>query len=61
MSDEEVWLTTDEVSARLKIEKKTLAAWASEGKGPPFARMGRYRRYPMKGLLAWEEQILGEA
>ncbi|NKY33822.1 helix-turn-helix domain-containing protein [Nocardia speluncae] len=52
------WLSTEEVSRRLKIPEKTLANWASLGKGPRFARMGRYRRYRFSDLLAWEEAQL---
>ncbi|MFC3966511.1 helix-turn-helix domain-containing protein [Nocardia jiangsuensis] len=52
------WLSTEEVSQRLKIPEKTLANWASLGKGPRFARMGRYRRYRFSDLLAWEEAQL---
>ncbi|MEV0538394.1 helix-turn-helix domain-containing protein [Nocardia salmonicida] len=49
------WFSTQEVSQRLQIPEKTLANWASLGKGPRFARMGRYRRYRFSDLLAWEE------
>ncbi|WP_280272629.1 helix-turn-helix domain-containing protein [Nocardia wallacei] len=52
------WLSTKEVSRRLKIPEKTLANWASLGKGPRFARMGRYRRYRLSDLIAWEEAQL---
>ncbi|MET8779456.1 helix-turn-helix domain-containing protein [Nocardia sp. NPDC004654] len=52
------WLTTEEVSKRLKIPEKTLANWASLGKGPRYARMGRYRRYRLSDLILWEESQL---
>ncbi|WP_433762113.1 helix-turn-helix domain-containing protein [Nocardia sp. CA-135398] len=52
------WLSTEEVSRRLKIPEKTLANWASLGKGPRFARMGRYRRYRLSDLIIWEEAQL---
>ncbi|WP_406274575.1 helix-turn-helix domain-containing protein [Nocardia sp. NBC_00881] len=57
-ASDEVWLSTREVSERLKIPLKTLASWASAGRGPRFARMGRYRRYRVTDLIAWEEQQL---
>ncbi|MEU1209438.1 helix-turn-helix domain-containing protein [Nocardia sp. NPDC005825] len=60
MADDEVWLSTDEVAARLKIPKKTLASWAGAGRGPRFARMGRYRRYRLSDLLSWEKSKLDE-
>ncbi|WP_083898306.1 helix-turn-helix domain-containing protein [Nocardia vinacea] len=52
------WLSTEEVSKRLKIPEKTLANWASLGKGPRYARMGRYRRYRFSDLIDWEEAQL---
>jgi DNA-binding transcriptional MerR regulator len=52
------WLSTDEVARRLKIPPKTLSNWASLGKGPRFARIGRFRRYRMADLIAWEEALL---
>ncbi|WP_433679215.1 helix-turn-helix domain-containing protein [Nocardia sp. CA-119907] len=58
MSGDEVWLSSLEVSQRLKIPLKTLASWASAGRGPRFARMGRYRRYRLTDLLAWEQEQL---
>jgi excisionase family DNA binding protein len=58
MDSDDSWLSTDDVAERLKIPKKTLAAWASAGRGPRFARMGRYRRYRLSDLLAWEREQL---
>ncbi|MFF0499743.1 helix-turn-helix domain-containing protein [Nocardia aobensis] len=58
MTEDDVWLTTDEVAARLKIPKKTLAVWASLGRGPRYVRMGRYRRYRVVDLVAWEQTQL---
>ncbi|WP_236565692.1 MULTISPECIES: helix-turn-helix domain-containing protein [Nocardia] len=57
-SGDEIWLSTEEVARRLKIPKKTLSAWAAAGRGPRFARMGRYRRYRVSDVVAWEEQQL---
>ncbi|MFJ1460919.1 helix-turn-helix domain-containing protein [Nocardia sp. N2S4-5] len=53
-----MWLSTDELAARLKIPAKTLAVWASAGRGPRYARIGRYRRYWLSDLLAWEQEQL---
>lgn len=52
------WLSTIEVATRLKIPPKTLANWASAGKGPRFAKIGRYRRYHIDDLTAWEQAML---
>ncbi|WP_324615691.1 helix-turn-helix domain-containing protein [Nocardia asteroides] len=56
--DDETWLSTAELAARLNIPIKTLAAWASAGTGPRFARMGRYRRYRLGDIRDWEAQRL---
>ncbi|MBY8860833.1 helix-turn-helix domain-containing protein [Nocardia sp. CA2R105] len=52
------WLTTEEVAQRLRVPPKTLANWASLGKGPRFARIGRFRRYKLSDLMAWERTLL---
>ncbi|MVU77095.1 helix-turn-helix domain-containing protein [Nocardia sp. ET3-3] len=51
------WMSTEEVAERLKIPPKTLANWASLGKGPRFAKIGRFRRYKLSDLLAWEQAL----
>ncbi|MFE9580569.1 helix-turn-helix domain-containing protein [Nocardia sp. NPDC006044] len=51
-----MWLSTDEVAARLKIPKKTLAVWASTKRGPRYARIGRHRRYRLDDLVLWEQE-----
>ncbi|NKY86565.1 helix-turn-helix transcriptional regulator [Nocardia veterana] len=61
MTADEVWLTTDEVAARLKIPKKTLAVWASLDRGPRYVRMGKYRRYRLQDVVAWEQEQLDDA
>ncbi|MEU7633822.1 hypothetical protein AB0C34_28235 [Nocardia sp. NPDC049220] len=37
---------------------KTLAVWASAGRGPRYARIGRSRRYRLSDLLEWEQRQL---
>lgn len=61
MNPDDVWLSTDELAARLKIPKKTLAVWASAGRGPRYARIGRYRRYRLTDLLLWEQDQLDKS
>ncbi|MEU2031199.1 helix-turn-helix domain-containing protein [Nocardia amamiensis] len=55
---DEVWLSSRDVADRLKIPLKTLASWAAAGRGPRYARMGRYRRYRLSDLLVWEQEQL---
>ncbi|WP_406272294.1 helix-turn-helix domain-containing protein [Nocardia sp. NBC_00881] len=61
MNSDDVWLSTEELAARLKIPKKTLAVWASAGRGPRYARIGRYRRYRLSDLLLWEQDQLDKS
>jgi len=50
-----IYLRRAEVATRLKIEPKTLANWALEGKGPPVVRLGGHLvRYELGALIAWE-------
>ena len=50
------WLTRPEVAGRLKIPAKTLAEWASQKKGPPFTKIGRWARYRLSDVIAWEQR-----
>ena len=57
-----VWLTRQELSDREKIPVATLAQWASQGKGPQYARFGRHCRYRLADVIAWEQdQFVGGA
>ena len=49
-----VWLTRPEVAERLRVPVKTLAQWAHQGDGPRYARFGKYTRYRLADLMAWE-------
>ncbi len=40
------------------IQKGTLSNWRSQGKGPPFVKMGSRVLYPIAKLEAWEEKRL---
>ncbi|MBF6233776.1 helix-turn-helix domain-containing protein [Nocardia farcinica] len=62
MVENDHWLSREEVAARLKIPTKTLTQWAWQGKGPRFAKIGRFARYRLADLEAWEnEQFTGAA
>lgn len=59
---ENYWLSRDEVARRLKVPTKTLAQWATQKKGPRFAKIGRFARYRLADVEAWEsEQFVGDA
>jgi hypothetical protein len=57
---EDTWLTRPEVAAREKLPVATLAQWASQGRGPRYARFGRHARYRLSDLIAWENQQFGD-
>ena len=52
-SPEDYWLTRPEVGERLRVPDKTLAQWASQGKGPKYARFGRHCRYRLSDVISW--------
>lgn len=58
---ESYWLTRQEVADRLKVPAKTLAQWASQGKGPQFAKIGRFARYKTSDVIDWENAQFGGA
>ncbi|YCU36205.1 helix-turn-helix transcriptional regulator [Mycobacteroides abscessus] len=59
---EDCWLTRPEVSERMKVPKKTLAQWASQGKGPRYHKFGGHVRYRLSDVIAWEtSQLVGGA
>lgn len=53
-TSEDYWLTRPEVGERLKVPVKTLAQWASQGKGPRYHVFGRHARYRLSDCVAWE-------
>lgn len=55
---EDRWLTREELAERLSIPVKTLAQWAYQGKGPRYARFGKYARYRLSEVTAWEDEQL---
>ena len=57
-STEDNWLTRPEVAERLRVPEKTIAQWASQGKGPRYRRFGRHCRYLLSDCIAWENAQL---
>ena len=49
-------LTPQQVSERLGVSERTLAAWRSAGKGPPYRKIGRTVTYPEPEVLNWADQ-----
>lgn len=57
----DAYLTRSEVAKRLRLASKTLANWASAGKGPPCIRLAGGRvRYPMEDYFVWEQAQAGK-
>ncbi|GAB2531744.1 helix-turn-helix transcriptional regulator [Nocardia heshunensis] len=55
MSTIDAYLTRAQVAHRLQLAPKTLANWASIGKGPRCIRLAGGRvRYPSEDYFAWE-------
>lgn len=49
------WLTRQQLGQRLQIATKTLAMWATAGKGPRYCRPGGGQaRYRLSDVEAWE-------
>ena len=46
-------LTAAELAAELKVSRRTLARWRTEGTGPPFVRVQRSPRYRWGDVQAW--------
>lgn len=61
MESAESWLTRAELSLRVKVPIATLAQWASQGKGPRYARFGRHVRYAISDVIAWEQDQYASA
>jgi predicted DNA-binding transcriptional regulator AlpA len=57
-TSEDYWLTRPETAMRLKLPPKTLAQWSSQGKGPKFSKIGRFARYRLSDVIAWENAQL---
>jgi excisionase family DNA binding protein len=51
--DPEALLTEDQAARLLSVSPRTLQAWRSEDRGPPYVRVGRSVRYLYAALLQW--------
>jgi len=54
-TSEDYWLSRQELAVRLKLPVRTLAQWASLGKGPRFAKIGKFARYKLTDVVQWED------
>ncbi len=51
-------LSADEVAEHLGVKKQTLYRWRMEGKGPRAIRIGKFLRWKMSEITAFEESML---
>jgi predicted DNA-binding transcriptional regulator AlpA len=51
-------LTTQELADRVGVPLATLYYWRAYKKGPRAMRIGKYVRYRMEDVLAWEQSQL---
>lgn len=45
--------TTRELAEYLHVKDQTLDAWASQGRGPAYIKVGGARRYDWADIYAW--------
>ena len=55
MDDSDEWWARQQLADRWGLPVKTLAQWASQGKGPKYAKFGRHCRYRVSDVIAWEQ------
>jgi excisionase family DNA binding protein len=53
-------LTTEEVSARYRVSRRTLYYWRATGQAPPAIKIGRHLRWPESQVRDWEDQLAAE-
>lgn len=60
-TEQEKHLTMDGLAQRVGVPLATVRGWRVTGKGPRAMRIGKYVRYRMADVLAWEESQLDPA
>ncbi len=55
------WLTIDEIAERYQVPVATVRYWRHLGTGPKAVRIGRFVRYRLADVLAWEQKLQAEA
>jgi predicted DNA-binding transcriptional regulator AlpA len=55
------FLGVSELAARYDVPEPTVHAWLYEGTAPPSLKVGKYRRFRLSDVLAWESERMKEA
>ncbi len=58
--DESVLLTEAELADELRVSRRTLQRWRTEGRGPRWIRVGKGPRYRWGDVQAWLEAHAGQ-
>jgi len=53
-------LTETELAAELRVSRRTLQRWRTEGRGPRWIRVGKAPRYKWGDVQAWLEAHAGQ-
>jgi excisionase family DNA binding protein len=53
MTENEIFLTTEQVAELLKVKRSTLDQWRHKGEGPPYVKIGATIRYKKSSLLEY--------
>ena len=53
-------LTPEDLAEREGVPVKTVYTWNSDGTGPRYMKIGRYARYRLVDVIAWENERYAE-
>jgi len=55
------YLTVDDLAERYQVPISTVRYWRLNGLGPKAVKIGRFVRYKIDDVLAWEQQLQASA
>ena len=56
-SGDSPYLTVDDLAERYQVPVQTVRHWRIRGTGPKAVKIGRYLRYRLEDVIAWERQL----
>lgn len=60
-TDDSPYYTIDDLAERYQVPVATVRYWRIRGEGPRAVKIGRFVRYPVAEVLAWERQLEAQA